>query len=110
MPLTVPRQPEWAAPTAPGFFVPEQQGGAVGGEHHQGKAGDGGNQTVAFFQMGGEQSGTPVFLRGGIDNVRMGLPGKHQIVDVKAQSIPQAAVIFNHIVGVIPPAGADVQG
>ena len=92
-----------------GPAVPEEDGGAVGGEHHQGQSGGTGDEGVAVLQRGSEQPRPPVPGGGGMDNVRMDLPGQHQVMHVKADGGPQAAVIFHHVLRVVPPAGADVQ-
>lgn len=95
-------------PHRPGHRVKKQHRGAVGGEHQQRHLRGVRHESVALGVIFvAEAPAVPVGDHP--DDVRMGLPGHHQLLRVKAQGTSQPPEVFHHVFHGVPPAVGQIQ-
>ena len=94
----------------PAHRVKEQDGAAVGGEDHQGKARPVGNKGVHVRVVpGAEETLAGVRVRDQADVLRMGLLGENGALRRHAHGGAEAAVILPDVFRPVAPADAQVQ-
>ena len=92
-----------------GYRVMEKHGCTIGGEDHQGHTGIIGDDRVALRVVPVEAAAAVISSHHPND-VRMGLPGQHQIIQPKAQGISQNGQILPDILFRFPFLDGNVQG
>ena len=94
----------------PAHRVVEQDGQAVGGEHHQAQPGHIGDEAVGLIVRLPLQAGARVGGGTHPHRVPMNLAGEHHLVHIRADGGAEAAVVLLHSLPVIPPVHTQVQG
>ena len=94
-----------------GFFyrVVEQDGDAVGVIDRQAQAGNVGHEAVGVIADGLQESFQHMLRLCLQDRVLVDLVGHHQMVHVRPKGGAEAPVVFQHILGIIPPGHAQVE-